>query len=249
MIKFFRKIRQRLLTEGKTGSYLKYAFGEIILVVIGILIALQINLWNEDRKLKIQETKTLQNFVLSLSQDSAYHAQSTVNYEKAINSINYLIDYMEKDLPYKDTLKFHFSNMTSDWGLRYDFSTYESLMSNDINLISNESLRSDIISYYNYAGGLAASLSQRYTEVIEDASKAILSKHFDQMWNGRPDVVGEMVPIDYEELKKDHQFKYFLKTLKNQNFWLIQRPLKISKESYQQLARDIELEIKKLSKD
>ncbi|WP_250435890.1 DUF6090 family protein [Hanstruepera flava] len=50
MIKFFRKIRQQLLSEGKTGKYLKYAIGEIILVVIGILIALQINNWNDVRK-------------------------------------------------------------------------------------------------------------------------------------------------------------------------------------------------------
>jgi len=55
MIEFFRKIRQNLLSEGKTGKYLKYAFGEIILVVIGILIALQINNWNENRKNKIDE--------------------------------------------------------------------------------------------------------------------------------------------------------------------------------------------------
>ena len=50
MIKFFRNIRQNLLIENKTGKYLKYAIGEIFLVVIGILIALQINNWNEDRK-------------------------------------------------------------------------------------------------------------------------------------------------------------------------------------------------------
>jgi len=49
MIKFFRKIRQNLLSERKTGKYFKYAVGEIILVVIGILIALQINNWNEKR--------------------------------------------------------------------------------------------------------------------------------------------------------------------------------------------------------
>ena len=55
MIKFFRKIRQNLISEGKTGKYLKYAIGEIILVVIGILIALQINNWNEVRKDKIAE--------------------------------------------------------------------------------------------------------------------------------------------------------------------------------------------------
>ena len=60
MIKFFRKIRQNLLSEGKTGKYFKYAIGEIVLVVIGILIALQINNWNESRKMKIEEKKMLQ---------------------------------------------------------------------------------------------------------------------------------------------------------------------------------------------
>jgi hypothetical protein len=50
MIKFFRKIRQKVLMENKTGKYFKYAIGEIVLVVIGILIALQINNWNENRK-------------------------------------------------------------------------------------------------------------------------------------------------------------------------------------------------------
>ena len=53
MIKFFRKIRRKLISESKTGTYLKYAIGEIILVVIGILIALQINNWN----IKKQEGK------------------------------------------------------------------------------------------------------------------------------------------------------------------------------------------------
>jgi hypothetical protein len=55
MIKLFRNIRKNLLNEGKTTKYFKYAIGEIILVVIGILIALSINNWNkqnEDRKLE-----------------------------------------------------------------------------------------------------------------------------------------------------------------------------------------------------
>ena len=50
MIKFFKKFRRNLLSERKTKKYLKYAVGEITLVVIGILIALQINNWNEKRK-------------------------------------------------------------------------------------------------------------------------------------------------------------------------------------------------------
>ena len=71
MIKFFRHIRQSLIMENKTGSsakasakagkYLKYAIGEIILVVIGILIALQINNWNEQRKIRQSEQDILNN--------------------------------------------------------------------------------------------------------------------------------------------------------------------------------------------
>jgi len=64
MLKFFRKIRQNLLSEGKTGKYLKYAFGEIVLVVIGILIALQINNWNENRKNRLLEQQLLKALLI-----------------------------------------------------------------------------------------------------------------------------------------------------------------------------------------
>ncbi len=63
MIKFYRKIRQNLLSEGKTGKYLKYAIGEIILVVIGILIALSINNWNEKR-LQKQALKNIYTIII-----------------------------------------------------------------------------------------------------------------------------------------------------------------------------------------
>ncbi|WP_418604572.1 DUF6090 family protein [Hwangdonia sp.] len=61
MIKFFRKIRQNLLLENKTGKYLKYAIGEILLVVIGILLALQVNTWNENSKINKQELQLLES--------------------------------------------------------------------------------------------------------------------------------------------------------------------------------------------
>ena len=54
MIKFFRKIRYNLMEQNKTGKYFKYAIGEIILVVIGILIALSINNWNEAKKARAE---------------------------------------------------------------------------------------------------------------------------------------------------------------------------------------------------
>ena len=59
MIKFFRKIRQKLLMENKTSKYFKYAIGEIILVVIGILIALSLNNWKEDLAKQGEEKRIL----------------------------------------------------------------------------------------------------------------------------------------------------------------------------------------------
>lgn len=60
MIKFFRRIRQKSIKENNNSLYFKYALGEIVLVVIGILIALQINNWNEETKLETKEVKILE---------------------------------------------------------------------------------------------------------------------------------------------------------------------------------------------
>ena len=79
MIKFFRKIRRNLLSEGKTGKYLKYALGEIILVVIGILIALSINNWNQER----QQKKVLNNIYATIKADLK---QDIVNIDKIVSS-------------------------------------------------------------------------------------------------------------------------------------------------------------------
>lgn len=65
MIKLFRHIRKNLLNEGKTYKYLKYAIGEIVLVVIGILIALGINNWNEERK----ESAAIKNVLVEIKDD------------------------------------------------------------------------------------------------------------------------------------------------------------------------------------
>jgi len=72
MIKFFRKIRQNLLSENKFSKYLIYAIGEIILVVIGILIALQINNWNEDRKTESIRQLYYQQLLEDFNIDKSY---------------------------------------------------------------------------------------------------------------------------------------------------------------------------------
>lgn len=70
MINFFRKIRYNLMEKSKTGKYFKYAIGEIVLVVIGILLALQINTWNEAHKIKKKSTALLVDYRDDLMRDS-----------------------------------------------------------------------------------------------------------------------------------------------------------------------------------
>ena len=95
MIKFFRKIRQNLLMENKTGKYFKYAIGEIILVVIGIVIALQINNSNELRKEKNEEALILSDLKEDLTATRLNFLETIKNQEKMILSSRYLIDAIE----------------------------------------------------------------------------------------------------------------------------------------------------------
>ena len=86
MIKFFRKIRQNLLSEGKLGKYIKYAIGEIILVVIGILIALQINNWNENRKQQSEIIDIYNQIALDLDNDISEFS-SVIKYYDSIKPV------------------------------------------------------------------------------------------------------------------------------------------------------------------
>ena len=71
MIKFFRKIRYNLMEQNKTTKYFKYAIGEIALVMIGILLAIQANNWNVDRIARIELNQSLNKLLIELDQDSA----------------------------------------------------------------------------------------------------------------------------------------------------------------------------------
>ena len=90
MIKFFRKIRQQLLTQNKFTKYLLYAIGEIILVVIGILIALQVNNYNEAKK---QELKT-KEILTKIHEELALNIQKSddiIEFYKMKDSLFYLL--------------------------------------------------------------------------------------------------------------------------------------------------------------
>ena len=78
MIKFFRKIRQKLLTENKFSKYMIYAIGEILLVMVGILLALQVNNWNENRKQNIE----LNEYLIKIAQNIKEDIESAIELKK-----------------------------------------------------------------------------------------------------------------------------------------------------------------------
>ncbi len=92
MLKLFRNIRKKLLQEGKTANYMKYAIGEIFLVVIGILIALNINNWNGNRKTKQEETVILKNLLEDLN---AAKIQSEIDIKNDSLTYNIIHDVLK----------------------------------------------------------------------------------------------------------------------------------------------------------
>ena len=100
MIKFFRKIRYDLMEKNKTGKYLKYVIGEIVLVVIGILIALQINLKSQERTNRDHIESILKSVYYSLESDMANPINRWMEFCKHKDSLNTLV--LTKDLTYQD---------------------------------------------------------------------------------------------------------------------------------------------------
>ncbi len=152
MIKFFRRIRQRLLTENKFSKYLLYAIGEIILVVIGILIALGVNNWNEENKAHRLGDDLLARIHRDLVQD-------TINFRGVINRNNTLREDLKELLVVLydgvDTME-EARNMSKTWDQMLDqaFSpndnTYQSMLSSGtLGLIRNPELKEEIVDLYS----------------------------------------------------------------------------------------------------
>ncbi|MCV9387145.1 hypothetical protein [Reichenbachiella ulvae] len=143
MISFFRKNRQNLLATGKTGKYLKYAIGEIFLVVVGILIALGIDGWNTDRI----EKNSLKNYYKRIIVELESEANNAEYQKKKLDS---LIDYNQRALKIIDsnnidslmTLKKLLGATATSWGLIYEFPiTREFINQNYLSKIENDSLK------------------------------------------------------------------------------------------------------------
>ena len=152
MINIFRKIRQKLLSNGNSGRYLKYAIGEIFLVVIGILIALSINNWNQnrlDRNLESQYYKR----VLEDVREEKLILEATLNYSnQVISHAKEAIAVFENSPdanpdPVQNLVDMYQASQLQD---SYSASsTYKELIaSGQINLIQNEDLKTALVRFY-----------------------------------------------------------------------------------------------------
>ncbi len=173
MIKFFRKIRRKLLSENKFSKYLIYATGEIVLVVIGILIAVQINTWNQNRISKKVEKVILNRLILDLNQDHQRYEELD-----SIYSVMYKNNKDFSQLIRKSTLNDDdYNAIINFWGanpheMSCRTSTYEEMVNTGkIYLISNVELVTQIIDYYKL-------LSQFQTKISKEGNQ------YGHVWNG-----------------------------------------------------------------
>lgn len=152
MIGFFRRIRQTLLTGSKTSRYIKYAIGEIILVVIGILIALQINNWNETRKQISQEKFILEKLQVDLTSD-IYAIDVQIDKIAAnTNELIFCIDAMlGKSEPGREEFIRNLSSLLTLVNFDQNRTTFNNIVSSGkIEYLRNQALSDSITAYYNY---------------------------------------------------------------------------------------------------
>ena len=238
MIKFFRHIRQNLLMENKTGRYLKYAIGEIVLVVIGILIALQINNWNEQRKqnqIELTILKEIKNDLLFSSKE----IDTIIKYNQSyLNDYKHIKTFIDEGEPYDLSLDLAFSSLDI-WEDPYlPNMGYESLKTKGIDLIKNDSLKRHIVKIYDFGiNGQIKNVKDWEWSFNQNTTQKYMVKHI------RRDINEDLArPIDFEKLKKDEEFRNFL------NILILVRisNIKVSREvneSIKNLIEHIETEI------
>src|SRR5210317_1091788 len=240
MLRFFRQIRQRLLTNNKFSKYLLYAIGEILLVVIGILIALQVNIWNENRKEKLFEQKMLRELDASIKNNIQYLDRAIDENKKARQSSQLILNYLESSLPYHDSLDVHFSRALFWFHPSLTNDAYESLKSYGLHLISNDSIRKTLGDIYEWT--FLERFSGRQEEYFYGTVAPLLVG-----WFNSYEFSGSMKPLDYEKLRESSAYKHILKTMISNRTEQINLH-ELGRESRLNLTRMIEEELDYWSK-
>ena len=212
MLKFFRHIRQKLLQQNKVGRYLKYAIGEILLVVIGILIALQINNANEAHKAKQSEQLVIKNLIQDLRADSLAF-NDNLDYLSKINNLHQTL--------YEIGVKGMDSDIENPNLIRFMIYHNPIAVKNDpliAGKISNEDIRKEINTYSRYLIDLDAT-SLQLDEFIENRMRVFLADkkvHRLSNWFESKAIAKEVVSFEFVDkidlifLSKTPEFQQLL---------------------------------------
>ena len=211
MIKFFRKIRQRLLTENKFSKYLIYAIGEIVLVVIGILIALQLNNLNENKKNDIFEKEILSQIQENLKSDWLVLKKIELNFSEAIASSNKILN-AEESQKTEDSIKIWLGAIIQFDRFQPLTNAYEVLKSNGLDRISNKQLRFLLGKYYD----------DEALRMIKSTNDIELA--FNDHWI--PILFEETVEFEFKKSVELKDYSVLLKSSKERNI------LKLSRDNY-----------------
>ena len=212
MIKFFRKIRQKLLSENKFSKYLLYAIGEIILVVIGILIALQINNWNENKKTETEEIKILSNLKTDL-ENTLIEYDAAVKFNKStIAEISKLQDYQKNNLSYSEELNYSYGVFPHFYFSSAINSTYKSLQTTGIGIIQNDSLKNKIVNVYDVILTGFVDYNNDENRLKSTIVDPFFSKHLKYLENS----VYHAIPNNYVDLMNNKEFFNILSLIKRQ---------------------------------
>ena len=230
MIKFFRKIRQQLLLQNRFRKYILYAIGEIVLVMIGILLALQVNNWNQSRQDKKFETTMLHEIKGSLESDlfSERVLKNFINTKQ--KGIQELLKMTTSNQIYPDSMLLKvYNDMTFHLSISYNKGGYEAIKSVGIDKISNDSLRKMLIETYEVLLPRAERLIESRIEDDLGSQEYKLRLH-NALWKRiriqMPDNSYKLVsqPIDSENfLKKDElldRIKIEQDIVNVYNFWM-----------------------------
>ena len=239
MLKFFSKIRQKLLSENKISKYLLYAIGEIALVVIGILIAVKINNWNEAKKKKEVEIEILSQFKEDLKDDIESINRVDLWVQKAINSSKIVVDHLKNERAWHDTLAIHFDLWNDYDHLGLNTVAISNLRSRGVEIVSNKELRKNIIQLYDNWYFYIKKSNDNFREDHIYLSYPKYLQHIEPVkWR----VAG--VPSDYDALLKDKEFINTVQWIRNaaeftSEFYLL------TIQEIQKVINDIDLELEK----
>ncbi len=178
MLKFFRRIRRNLIEAGSVKKYMFYAIGEILLVVIGILIALQINNWNEQQKLKRYEGKMLKEIHTSLQQDYDRLSETHSTLIRQVNANDSILKFIKDKDQNLAKLEGLFSFTVLSLSINFQTSGFESIKSKGLDIMSNDSLRIKLSNLYEYTYKLILDQNFGYQNHLRNKWSPFLDDNF-----------------------------------------------------------------------